>query len=351
MQYGLRTWRGNPAFAIVAIVTLALGIGATTAVFSVVEAVLLRPLPYADVDRLVAIWDGHLKDRSLAKIFASYEDFETWRRHSRSFEQLGAATWATGDQTLTGHGAPKLVLAIPASVGLFSVLGVPPAFGRTFDPSDLTRGCTVVLAHRFWRNTLGAERDIVGRSLALDNRACTVVGVMPERFAFYPDAAEMWTLILPNREQLPPDNYQGVGVFGRLRSGVTLERAQAEVSALHAQAHGHDAHGAAFGPAAHPLQEEFTWLAGRNLRLTLWVLFAAVNVVLLIACINVANLLLGRSLLRQREFAIRAALGSGRWRMARQVLTEALLLALSGTALGVVLAEIRGPVFPCIRSR
>jgi putative ABC transport system permease protein len=340
VQYGLRAWRRHPGFAIVAIVTLALGIGATTAVFSVVEAVLLRPLPYADVGRLVAIWDGHVKDRGLAKIFASYEDFENWQRHSRSVEPLAAATWATGDQTLTDHGAAKLVLAIPASAGLFSVLGVPPALGRTFDPSDLTRGCAVVLAHRFWRNTLAADRDIVGRALALDNRACTVVGVMPERFAFYPDAADMWTLILPNREQLPADNYQGVGVFGRLRPGVTLERAQAELSALHAQAHGHDAHGAAFGPTAYPLQEEFTWLAGRNLRLTLWVLFAAVNAVLLIACINVANLLLGRSLLRQREFAIRAALGSGRWRVARQVLTEALLLALSGTALGVLLAEI-----------
>jgi predicted permease len=348
VRYGVRTWGRNPGFAVVAIVTLALGIGATTAVFSVVEAVLLRPLPYANVQRLVAIWDGHLKDRSLAKIFASYEDFETWRRHSRSFEQLGAATWATGDQTLTGHGAPKLVLAIPASVDLFSVLGVPPALGRTFDPSDLSRGCTVVLAHRFWRNTLGAERDIVGRSLALDNRACTVVGVMPERFAFYPDAAQMWTLILPNREQLPPDNYQGVGVFGRLRPGVTLARAQAELSALHTQAHGNDAHAAAFGPTAYPLQEEFTWLAGRNLRLTLWVLFAAVNVVLLIACINVANLLLGRSLSRQREFAIRAALGSGRWRVARQVLTETLLLALGGSALGVLLAEIAVQYFRAV---
>ena len=336
---GVRSWRRAPAVASVAIVTLALGVGAATAVFSVVEKVLIEPLPYADVDRLVAVWDGHVKDVSLAKIFASFDDFENWRRHSASFERMAAVTWATGDQILTGAGDAKVVLAIPASVELFSVLGVAPAIGRTFEPADLERGCAIVLAHRFWRSTLSSRADVVGRTLALDDRACTVVGVMPAGFAFYPDATDMWRLISPNREPLRPDGYQGVGVFGRLRRGVSREQAQAELASLHGAQHAHDQHGTAFAPAVYPLQSEFTWLAGRNLRLTIWMLFGAVAGVLLIACVNVANLLLGRALVRQREFAIRAALGSGRWRVARQVLTEALLLAACAGTLGVLIAE------------
>jgi putative ABC transport system permease protein len=339
LQYGLRTFRKSPGFTAVAMLTLALGVGATVTVFSVVEAVLLRPLPYQNGDRLVAIWLGHVKDKSLAKIFASYNDFEHWQRTSQTVEQFAAATWATGDQIITGRGAPKVALAIPVSVDFFSLLGVSPIRGRTFEAADLNRGCTVVLSHRFWQNTLGGQADIAGQSVALDGRACTIVGVMPERFAFFPDAADMWSVITPNREQLP-GTYKGVGVFGRLRAGVSLERAQAELSALHQQLHGSDGYGTAFRPTVYPLQEEFTWLAGRNLRLTLMVLFAAVSFVLLIACANVANLLLGRSLARQREFAIRAALGSGRSRIMRQVLTEGLLLSSVGTVLGVLLTIV-----------
>lgn len=251
-RYAIRTWSRNPGFAIVAILTLALGIGAATAVFSIVEAILLRPLPYAGPDRIVAIWDGHITDRNLAKIFTSYDDFENWRSRSGSFERIAAATWATGEQILTGYGGAKIVLAIPVSTDFFSMLGVAPAMGRAFEPADLRQGCTVVLAHRFWRSTLLSPADIVGRSLAVGDRACTVAGVMLERFAFYPTAADMWTLITPNREQLPKDRYQGVGVFGRLRPGVTRERAQAEIEALHRQQHAHDPHGAAFAPTVYP---------------------------------------------------------------------------------------------------
>lgn len=337
LRHGLRGWRRSPGFTAVAILTIALGIGATTAVFSIVEAVLLRPLPYRDVDRLVAIWDGHLKSKGLSKVFASYDDFELWRRNSTTIEQIAAATWATGDQILTGLGPARVVLAIPVSVDFFSVLGAAPMYGRAFDTSDLTRGCSVVLGHRFWQSTLAASPTAVGQTLVLDARECSVVGVMPERFAFYPEQTDMWTLITPNREQLPKP-YAGVGVFARLKPGITLDRAQAEVAALHKQPHGNDNHAATFGPTVYPLQEEFTWLAGRNLRLTLIVLFAAVGFVLLIACLNVANLLLGRSLIRNREFAIRAALGGGRSRVVRQVLTEGLLLSCAGALLGILLA-------------
>ena len=252
------------------------GIGSTTAVFSIVQAVLLRPLPYPDVDRLVAVWAGHVREKGLSKVFARYDDLEVWQRHSQAFEQLAAATWATGDQILTGRGPARTALAIPVSVNFFSLLGVSPAIGRAFNRDDLNRGCSVVLSHRFWQGALGAA-DVVGQSLALDTRACAVVGVMPDRFAFYPDAAEMWTLITPNREQLPTG--VGVGVFGRLRPGVSLEQAQTELTALNQDAHAHDPGGVVFVPRVYPLPDEFTWLAGRNLRLTLLVLFAAVSVV------------------------------------------------------------------------
>jgi putative ABC transport system permease protein len=337
LRYALRMFRRSPGFTLVAVVTLAAGIGSTTAVFSIVQAVLLRPLPYRDVDRLVAVWSGHVREKGLSKIFARYDDFEVWQRHNQAFEQLAAATWATGDQILTGRGPAKTALAIPVSANFFSMLGVSPVIGRAFNRDDLNRGCSVVLSHRFWQSALGAP-DVVGQSLALDSRVCTVVGVMPERFVFYPDAAEMWTLITPNREQLPRG--VGVGVFGRLRPGVSLEQAQTELTALNQDAHVHDPGGVVFVPRAYPLQDEFTWLAGRNLRLTLLVLFAAVSVVLLIACVNVASLLLGRSLGRQHEFAVRAALGSGGWRVVRQVLTEGLVLSSSGAMFGVMLAML-----------
>src|SRR5262249_40939122 len=159
---------------------------------------------------------------------------------------------------------------------------------------------------------------------AVDGQACEVVGVMPPEFSFYPEAADMWALIASNRDQLPSG--ASVGVFGRLKPTATPEQAQAELRSLNEQARGPRPEGPAFVPTVYPLQEEFTWMAGRNLRLTLIVLFLAVNGVLLIACLNVANLLLGRSFIRQKEFAVRAALGSGRSRVWRQVLTEGLLL-------------------------
>jgi len=139
LGYALRMFRRSPGFTLLAVLTLAVGIGSTTAVFSIVEAVLLRPLPYRDVDRLVAVWSGHVREKGLSKIFARYEDFEVWQRHSQAFEQLAAATWATGDQILTGRGPARTALAIPVSVNFFSLLGVSPAIGRAFNRDDLNR--------------------------------------------------------------------------------------------------------------------------------------------------------------------------------------------------------------------
>ncbi len=337
IRSGLRMFVKAPGFTAIVILTLALGIGANTAIFSILHAVLLRPLPYQAPDQLVVVWQSAVREKG-SKLFAPYRDFENWRDNSRSLAQLAGATWATEGQVLTGHGAPRNVLAIPTTVGLFSLLGVSPALGRTFYDEDFSRGCTVVIAHRFWQSALGAQPSVIGQSLQLDGQTCTVVGVMPSAFVFYPEPTELWTLITPNsRIARNPDRF-GVGVFGRLKPGVSKESVESELRLLAHQIDDGTRNGAKMEPVVYSLQQEFTWMAGRNLRLTLIVLFAAVSFVLLIACVNVANLLLGRSLIRQREMTIRAALGSSRSRLFRQLLTENLLLSFSAAAIGTLLA-------------
>ncbi len=340
VRFALRDWKRRPAYPLLSIATLAIGIGAAITVFSAVEAVLLRPLPYAAPDRLVAIWDSHRTSPDLSKIFVSFDDFDAWRRGASNLDAIAAATWAMPQPILSGRGTARTVVAVPVTVDFFRLLGVAPERGRTFGPSDAERGCVVVVAHRFWTGTLESDATIPGRSLDLDNQACTVVGVMPARFAFYPEQTDVWRLIDVNRNPLPRTGYQGVGVFARLKPGVTLQQAQAEISALHRRAHEHDQHGLAFAPTTNPLQQEFTWLAGHNLRVTLWLLFAAVAVVLFLACVNVATLLLGRGIRRSREFAIRAALGSSRWHIGRLVLIESAALAAGGTVVGTAGAAL-----------
>jgi len=333
-RFGVRTLRRNPGFTLVAIVTLAIGIGSTVAVFSVLDAALLRPLPYKDPDRLVAIWGHGIRDSNLSKIFLDYEDFESFSARANTFDSVAAATWAgpAANHVLSGRGtSARQIIGIPVSASFFPLLGVSPALGRTFTADDERRGCSVVLSHRFWSSTFGADGNIVGQTVTLDQKACTVLGVMPAKFAFFPAKTDAWLLLEPEVGKF------GVGIFARLRPGVTPSQAQTEATRLHREQHPaglwHD-----IAPEVYDLHGEFAFLASRTLRTTLILMFAAVLLVLLIACLNVANLFLARLSDRERELAVRAAVGSGQSRLARQVLTEAMLLSLVGTIGGVAVA-------------
>jgi predicted permease len=337
VSYAARAFARTPGFTAVVILTLALGIGATTAMFSVVDAVLLHPLPFRNSDRLVVIWETLVRSPNDPPFFDTYHDFEVWKSGSQSFERLTLATWRTDGQILTGAGPARDVFAMPVGIDFFPMLGVAPEVGRTFQPDDLREGCTVVLKHSFWMEVFAGQKNVIGRHVDLNENACTVVGVMPPGFAFYPDAAAMWTLITPD-SAIARDPNAKIGVFGLLKPGISIQRAQEEVESLYRNAPRKDPFGTLVKPAIYPLAEQFAYLTGPTLRLSVMVLFGAVSFVLLIGCLNIANLLLGKSVARQKELAVRAALGSGRARLARQLLTEALLLSVTGAALGILVA-------------
>jgi predicted permease len=341
VRFGLRMLAKRPGFTVAAVLVLALGIGANTAMFSVIEAVLLRPLPYQHPDRLVVVWQTDSKHRETGGWFDTYREFEVWEQYSHSFEKVAAASWATGGETLLWHSDRRDVLAIPVSVNFFSMLGVPAQQGRTFTAGDLDNPCSVVLAYGFWQSRLGGTPGLIGRSLTLGDEDCAVVGIMPKDFTFYPKQTELWTLITPESSYAKRPWETNVGVFGLLKPGVNRAAAEAELAALQkrimVEAPPYWAR-LNFSPDVLDLQQDFTWLTGRNLRTSLVVLFGAVFFVLLIACVNVANLLRGRASERQRELGIRAALGSGRARLVRQLLTESVLLAACGAALESLIA-------------
>jgi predicted permease len=341
LRYALRLLRKSPGFTIVAVLTLALGIGANTAIFSIVDAVLLRSLPYKNADRLVVVWQSTAQHRSTGAFFDTFREFEQWQQYSHSFAKLAAATWANrGETILARNGNPQSVLSIPVTVDFFSMLGVQPALGRTFDPADLQNPCTVVISDAFWRGVLGGE-NIVGNTLTLNGQACAVIGIMPQDFSFYPKQTQLWSLITPQSNYAKHPWIGPVGVFGLLNPGVTRASAEAELTALQ-QRIIHEAPPDSIPENALPdvldLQFDFTWLTGRNLRTSLIVLLAAVAFVLLIACVNIASLLLGRAAERGKEFGIRFALGCSRARTIRQLLTESILLSFCGALLGTFAA-------------
>ncbi len=330
IRFGVRSLLARPGFTILAVFTLALGIGACTAIFSVVDGVLLRPLPYPDADRIVQLREINSKGTQIAFAEPNFQDV---RARSRTLE---AVAQYNGELiTVTGGSEPVRALAYAVSGDFFRILGIQPAMGRTFLPEESKPGGApvAVVSYGFWQRLLGGRSNLSGTTLRLMDQNVTVVGVMPAGFAF-PGDTEVWV----PRELFPAETARSAHnwrVIGRVRPGVEIEQARAEVSAIGKQLkleYGKEVDAADF--TAVPQQE---YMVG-NVRRPLIMIFVAVGFLLAVACANVANLLLAQVTARQREFAVRSALGATRVRLARQFITENLLLALTAGALGVLLS-------------
>jgi len=332
LRYGLRMLAKNPGFTAVAVLTLALGIGANTAIFSVVNAVLVRPLPYKDADRLVMLWST--KPREGWRGQASPLDFLAWRQESHSFESMAAIQPCS--LNLTGRGEPIELFGGKISGGFFETLGIAPQLGRTFAAAEYRSGGerVALLGNGVWQERFGSDPGVIGQSVRLNDQIFTVVGVMPDTLQFPIDGLKVWVPLGLNESQ--PDDRHFLYVVGRLKDDKVVAEAQAGVATIAGRLEkefpqSHAGHGA----AVVPLRESFT----ETLRPALAVLSGAVGLVLLIACANVANLLLARASARSRELGLRLALGATRWRLTRTMLVESVLLALAGGVLGVALAS------------
>jgi predicted permease len=337
IRFALRTFRKNPGFTAVALLTLALGIGANTAIFSVVNAVLIRALPYEQPESLVVVW-GTVQRASVERRGVSRPDAADWRAQNRSLEDLAVFDEETYTVS-TGGDEPERVIGELATPAYFTLLRIKPLIGRAFQEDENRAGAplTAILSHGLWTRRFGGNPSIVGSTITLSDRSFTIVGVMPRGFRGLSDAADLWTTTSSERpEVLTARGSRGPRVLGRLKPGVTLASAQADLDRIcrdleRAYPDTNTNRGVSVTPLA-------TELFGQ-IRQALLVVLGAVAVVLLIACANVTGLLLARAETRQREMAIRTAIGAGRARIARQLVVEGLMLTLTAGAIGVLIAQ------------
>jgi predicted permease len=349
-RYAVRSLRRNPGFTLVALLTLALGVGATTAIFSGVNAVILRPLPFRDPGRLALLWTDDVQ-RGLHEVETSFPTFRDWQTQARTFAELAVFSF-DNTVTLLGGEEPERTTSSFVSARLFPLLGVEPVLGRGITAEDeQRRERVVVLSYGLWQRRFGGRRDVVGKALSLDGdrtaskggpRSARIIGVMPAGFFFPGTGTQLWEPVTTywRLERESGDRFfNNWRVVGRLAPGTSFSAAQIDMDAIGrrlAQAYpSPDPDFPGFGVTVVPMLDQVT---GKNLQLALWVLLGAVGLVLLIACVNLASLQLARGAARGRELAVRVSLGAGRLRLLRQLLTESLTLAGIGGAAGLAIA-------------
>jgi putative ABC transport system permease protein len=342
LKFAARMLRRTPGFAAVVVLTLALGIGANSAIFSVIDGILLQPLPYGDPDRLVIVWENNLR-RSNPHNVVSPPNFLDWQAQNHVFSEMSYVSDLRGN--LTGRGEPEQIVAEYVSANFFSVLGVNPILGRGFTPENGEDGKdkVVALSYGLWKRRFGGDTGIVGKTIELNGKVLTIVGVMPQNFSFFikqgtlsGEKPELWSpWVLPAADHHRKDIGRFMTVVAHLQPGITKARAQTEMTAIAARlAKEYPDFDGNWGATVVGLREQISG----DLRPALLLLLGAVAFVLLIACANVSSLLLARAAGREREIGIRTAIGASRWRLARQLLTESILLALIGGGAGIALA-------------